>query len=184
MTTNTKTTYTFTLILDGADVTKSENLDALYEAGCDDATIGIGNGIPRADFDREAGSFVDAMFSAIHDVQRAVPGLRVVRVQPGELVTASAIAERTGRTRESVRLLIEGKRGPGSFPSAIAWVDAKTRIWEWSEVARWFAEAMDERPSYVDEAAAIAAVNDALSLRAHARRLKRAEVKKVLQLAR
>ncbi|MDX6299926.1 MAG: hypothetical protein QOF53_1140, partial [Nocardioidaceae bacterium] len=42
--------------------------------------------------------------------------LEVLHVDPDELVWASEIAERTGRTRQSVDQLIKAQRGPGGFP--------------------------------------------------------------------
>jgi hypothetical protein len=92
--------------------------------------------------------------------------LRVLRVEPDELVSASAIAERVGRTRESVRLLIEGRRGSGDFPAPVAWVDAKTRLWRWSDVARWLREAHGEDVPVGEGAEFLAALNAALELRA------------------
>ena len=49
-------------------------LDAFYEAGCDDALIGIRDGIAYADFCREADSFPQALLSAMQDVQTAGAG--------------------------------------------------------------------------------------------------------------
>lgn len=131
-------TYTFTLVLDGPNPLEDANMDRLYEAGCDDATFGERDGVFIADFDRDAVSFSDALISAIKNVESAVPGLRVVRVEPEDLVTASEIATRTGRSRESVRLLFEGRRGAGEFPRPVAWLADRTRLWRWSEVCQWF----------------------------------------------
>src|SRR4051812_45203237 len=129
--------YSFTLLLDGPDVTSETVLDDLYEAGCDDAVFGARDAQQYGEFDREGTSLAAAITSAIRDVE-SVAGLRVIHVEPEEFVSATAIAQRTDRTRESVRLLIEGKRGPGAFPPPLAWVDAKTRLWRWSDVAEWF----------------------------------------------
>jgi hypothetical protein len=160
-------THRFTLILDGADVMDAAHMNALYEAGLGDALVGRGGGVQHADFEREAGSFREAVLGAIAATEGAVPGLRVIRLEPDDLVTATVIAERTGRTRESVRLLIAGERGPGGFPAPISWVDAKTRVWHWSDVARWFAAA--GRPTRDEDVSAfVAAVNAALELRRHA----------------
>ena len=64
-----------------------EVLDALYEAGCDDALIGIRDGTAYAEFCREAASFQEAVHSAAKDVERAGVGARVEQVEPDELVT-------------------------------------------------------------------------------------------------
>lgn len=99
--------HRYTLIIDG-DV--ESHLDELYEAGCDDATFGTVDGVHYSDFDRAAETLADAIASAIHEVE-PMPGLRVRRVEPDDLVTAAEIASRLHRTRESVRLLVARKRG-------------------------------------------------------------------------
>ena len=76
-------TYNFILETRGRDVLADEVVDALYEAGCDDAGIGRFLGVDHLDFDREAGSFCEAVRSAIEDVQ-SVPGVNVIRVLPGD----------------------------------------------------------------------------------------------------
>ena len=168
------TLHAFTLILDGLVVADETTLDALYEAGASDALFGQRDMIQFADFDREAGDLVGAITSAIEQVE-SVEGIRVLRVEPEDLVSASAIAERTGRTRESVRLLIEGERGPGEFPPPVAWVDAKTRLWHWSDVANWFSDKFDQRVDDVDDAQLIAALNASLETRNRLATLERTE---------
>ena len=164
-------TYNFTLILEG-DVSSDELLDRLYEAGLDDGTFGEIDGSAIAEFDREAPSFEEAVVSAIEDIERAAPELRVVRVAPDDLVTATAIAERIGRTRQSVNQLIAGSRGPGGFPPPIAHLDAKTRVWRWTEVSEWLEQLEgggdDERRRVAEF---VAAVNGALESRDHLERL-------------
>jgi len=163
--------YNFTLIL-GGDVVSDEVLDRLFEAGLDDGTFGEADGVPVAEFDREAPSFEEGVVSAIQDIERAVPELPVVRVAPDDLVTATAIAQRTGRTRQSINQLIAGDRGPGGFPAPVAHVDAKTRVWRWTEVSEWFeqldGEADTERRRIAEF---VAAVNGALASRHHLERL-------------
>lgn len=100
----------FTLLLRGAN--PLEHLDALFEVGCDDAIFGAREGTSFAEFDREATSLASAVSGAIGQVESAVPGLTVVRIEPDELVTASAIAARTGRSRAGGRPLIEREGTP------------------------------------------------------------------------
>lgn len=69
----------FTLRLSG-DV--EAHLDALYEAGCSDATFGSVDGVWSADFDREAETFGEAVASAVADVSK-VEGVAVEGVVPG-----------------------------------------------------------------------------------------------------
>ena len=63
--------YKFTLTLSGVHELTPEVLDAFYEAGCDDALIGMRNGVAYADFCRESASLSDAVLSATQDVRTA-----------------------------------------------------------------------------------------------------------------
>jgi predicted DNA-binding transcriptional regulator AlpA len=163
--------YEFSLVIAG-NLDDEAALDALFEVGCNDATFGQVDDVGYADFVREAPTFAKAVRSAIEQVE-SVPGLRVVRVEPDDLVTMSEIAQRLGRSRESIRLLISGVRGPGGFPPPFSHLKARSRLWRWSEVAAW-AKRYDQR---VDPgaAAAIAAINAALTLRDTAAELAPAE---------
>ncbi len=133
------TTYQFTLMVEGPDLQDEAHASALFAAGCDDATVGRVGTVQYLDFDREAKTFADAVFEATAAVESAVPGARVVHLEPDDLVTMAEIAERTGRTRESVRLLIAGERGGGDFPAPATHLKRRQRLWRWQEVAAWFA---------------------------------------------
>jgi hypothetical protein len=164
--------HSFTIFFNGADVLDDEQFDALYEAGCDDALFGVRDGAQYGAFDREANSFSDALATAIRDVTSAVAGLQVVRIEPDELVTMAAIAERSGLSREYIRLLSTNERGPGGFPAPVTYADHKTRLWHWPDVAHWLTEH-EKAKVEVDVHAAdlVAAMNAALDLREHARNL-------------
>lgn len=54
-------------------------VDALAEAGCDDATIGIGwRGHIALDFTREAAACSEAVRSAVRDVKHAIPAATLI----------------------------------------------------------------------------------------------------------
>jgi len=164
------TVHRFMLIVEGPDLQDEAHVDALFEAACDDATVGRVGATQYLDFDREAETLANAVFEATEAIEAAVPGVRVVHLEPDDLVTMSDIAERTGRTRESVRLLINGKRGPGGFPPPATHLKSRNRMWEWQEVTCWFAQALDETPeaSFVAEptdSGFIVAFNAGLRLR-------------------
>ena len=72
----------FTLIVDGPDLQDDAFIDMLFEAGCDDGTVGRTDGIQYIDFARDAPSFDEAILSAVTDVER-VAGADVVRVASG-----------------------------------------------------------------------------------------------------
>jgi predicted DNA-binding transcriptional regulator AlpA len=164
--------YSFTLILSGVSGLPDEVVDALYEAGCDDALVGTRDGVVFLDFDREADSLREAVLSAIADVERANIGARVVRVEPDEFVTMAEIARRTNRTRESIRLYSLGERGPGQFPSPMS-ITPKSPLWRWTDVALWFASNEIEIKAHllpreaIDAGPIVAAINGVLDLRRH-----------------
>lgn len=137
-------------------------LDALFEVGCDDATFSTKGELIVADVDRQAATVLEAIISAIRDVE-SVDDLVVLRVDPDELVWASEIAERTGRSRQSINQLIKGQRGPGGFP-APATHATRNPLWRWSDVEAWFA-AYDSREPDTERSSVIGAINGALEAR-------------------
>jgi hypothetical protein len=168
--------HRFTLFLSGADLLTDEAQDALYESGCDDAMFGERDGAQHASFDREARSFGSALRSALRDVRRAVPETRLVRVEPDELVSMATIARRSGLSREYIRLLANGERGAGGFPSPVAYADKRTRLWHWPDVARWLVDNGKAKIEVDAEAAdLVAALNAALDVREHAAQLPQRE---------
>ncbi len=146
----------FTLVLRGPIT--DDIIESLYEAGCDDATIRTSGALIFADFDREAPTMLEALTSAIRQVSSI--GLDVRSVEPSDFVTLSEIAERLGRTRESVRLLAEGQRGGGDFPPAAVRVEDRSRLYRWSQISEWAHLDADE----IERALSIAVVNARLSL--------------------
>jgi hypothetical protein len=71
--------YEFTLILvEGAELT-DDLAEAIFEAGCDDATSWQSEGTVFLGFDRQAASFEDAVRTAIAGVEKA--GCTVARVE-------------------------------------------------------------------------------------------------------
>lgn len=71
--------FTFTLTVEGRDLQAGEVVDALFDAGCDDALVGSSEGVQFLDFDRKAGSIEEAVRSAVAEVESvevlAVTGL-------------------------------------------------------------------------------------------------------------
>lgn len=173
-----RTEHEFRLILDHLPF-EDEVFDALYEAGCDDGTFGEVDDLAFVDFHRRADTFLEAVTSAILDVE-SVPPIHVLRVESNELLTMSDIARRLGRTRESVRLLVLGKRGKGGFPEPEIGT-GRWRFWRWSEVLAWLDAAPE---SELERARAIDAVNAALELRRRKAALPRSERRAVQALAR
>lgn len=84
------TQFSFTLTVEGADVMSEDAQEALFEAGCDDATFGVSAGAQTGDFDREAADFAEAVSSAIKAIESAIPGARVTEVHREPDVAAAA----------------------------------------------------------------------------------------------
>lgn len=152
--------YSFRLVV--TDRIDDAGANRLYEAGVDDGSPESGPNGHSIGFDREASSFEEALMSAMREVESA--GFEVLRVEPDELVSASDVAEHTGRSRQSISSLISGDRGPGDWPRPVAG-NVRSPLWRWADVASWF-EALDGSQS-VDktQTAFVAAVNEVLAAR-------------------
>jgi hypothetical protein len=73
--------HEFVLILEGISDVDSKTMNALFEAGCDDGTLGRQGGRILMGFTRSAPTMMAAIVSAINDVRKAGIGARVVRVE-------------------------------------------------------------------------------------------------------
>lgn len=62
--------FEFRLILKPIEMTE-ELGNALFEAGCDDGTLGVSNGVSFVCFHRDANDLESAIRSAVADVQKA-----------------------------------------------------------------------------------------------------------------
>lgn len=90
-------------------------------------------------FDSDEVGLEPAILSLIEEVEAELD-LRVREVDL-DLVTISDIAERTGRTRQGIRLLVNGSRGPGSFPAPLG-VPGGSRVWDWAAVNLWLRDGL------------------------------------------
>jgi hypothetical protein len=124
-------TYEFTAVLDRPVETEVDH-DRLFEAGLDDTTP-EGR---RLHVHREADRLLDAIQTVLSDCRRA--GFEVVGLDYEDLVTIETIAERLGRSYESVRLWKTGQRGPGRFPESVN--SGGFSLYRWGEVRSWLTE--------------------------------------------
>jgi hypothetical protein len=113
--------YEFTLILGRKPRLTTRVANALYEAGCDDATLSSCDGIVSADFHRESDSCRNAMVSAIADVEGSGVGARVERIEPYEGQHTELIA--------ALNLLLELRRTVQKRAEAVELVGALTPVW-------------------------------------------------------
>src|SRR5271157_2964403 len=90
------------------DALDDESADRLYEAFDEEIAIEDGPKGHFVGFEREAGSFLDAALDAMAEVIEL--GFEPLAIED-ELVSMADIAERSGRSRQSVSMLVSGQRG-------------------------------------------------------------------------
>lgn len=134
-------TYEFELTFGLADKTAdpASLLDALYEAGCDDAAAGIGRaGMVALHFSRQAASAAAALRSAVQSVRRAIPRAPLIEAKP-DLVNLSDIADLLGVSRQNIRKYAAGeiRSVRAAFP-APSFSGRPAPLWHLYEVAVWF----------------------------------------------
>jgi hypothetical protein len=154
--------FDFALIVAGVPELTDTVQDALFEAGCDDATPSIQHGLLYLEFSRRAPTIKDAIITAIRDVTRAGIGANVLQVDECNLVTQSEIARRIGRSRQLVHQFMTGQRGPGGFPPPACQITDRAPLWAWCAVSQWLAINNLIRPEISWNASVIEAVNHAL----------------------
>ncbi|WP_030176075.1 hypothetical protein [Spirillospora albida] len=109
----------------------------------------------------EGRTLAAAIMEIVEHVEASAPGLHVLQVEADPLMTIRDIAERVGRSFDSVRLAITGARGPGGFPAS-EMSTAGHRLWRWSKVAAWY--GLDD-PQLVEAKPTVQAINGWLALR-------------------
>jgi hypothetical protein len=130
--------YEFTLKfrLPDASADPEQFIDALAEAGCDDAAVGIGQqGRIALDFTREAASALEAIVSAVQAVKSAIPGAELVEASP-DFVGLTDVADLVGCTRQNIRKLMISNLA--TFPVAVH--EGSQALWHLRPVLAWFSE--------------------------------------------
>jgi hypothetical protein len=127
--------HQFTLRFDvsAVPITTDEALERLATAGCDDAIVGTGvPGRLAMTFDREGDSAAVAVGSAIRDVTRALPDVRLVEASP-DVVGLSDLGAIVGRTRQNMRKLLLPT--DGSAPAPLH--EGNPSLWHLAVVLEW-----------------------------------------------
>lgn len=157
--------HEFVLVLSGVAELGPRVMDALFDAGCDDATPSIRFGRVYLTFAREAPSLKGAVLSAIRDVRRARIGADVLYMDDCNLVSQADIARRIKRTRQQVGQYVSGKRGPGHFPAPVCDLTEGRPLWQWCDVSYWLWENGIVGDDVLDESRLVAAINSVLEYR-------------------
>jgi hypothetical protein len=129
--------YEFGLVVSGIDLDDVDQLDRLLTGFDGDASVGgtttdlVEVVITTPGEDPEV-----TVLSAIARISALLPTVTVRRLDEG-LVSIPDIAQIGKRTRESIRLYADGKRGPGTFPAPIGVVGDAVRVWRWADVDAW-----------------------------------------------
>jgi len=114
-----------------------ELVERLFEAGCNDALIGIGQpGRIALDFTREADSAFRAISSAFADIKQVVPDAKLIEATP-DLVGLTDVADIVGCSRQNIRKIMVASGG--NFPPPVH--EGKSALWHLSTVLVWLKEA-------------------------------------------
>lgn len=118
------------------DLSQDQLESSLFQAGCDDAIIGLGQkGRLALNVTREGASAEQAILSALQDVQRALPEARLVEAGP-DFVGISDMASLLMFSRQNMRKLIQTHMA--SFPLPVH--EGASAIWHLCDVLAWFSE--------------------------------------------
>ena len=116
------------------DADPEQFVEALYESGCDDASVGIGQqGRIALNFIRQSESALDAILSAISDVKKAIPGVKLIEATP-DLVGLTDIADILGFSRQNMRKI--AVKNKSAFPAPVH--DGTVSLWHLFKVLKWF----------------------------------------------
>ncbi|MGO1463312.1 MAG: DNA-binding protein [Marinobacter sp.] len=131
--------------------------ERLFEAGCDDAIIGLGQkGRLALNFTRETVSAETAILSALRDVKQALPQTRLIEAAP-DLVGISDMARLLDFSRQNMRKLIQTHLA--SFPLPLH--EGTSAIWHLADVLVWFSDKQNRfiSPDLLDVARVSMGVN-------------------------
>jgi len=114
-------------------------MDALFEAGCDDAIVAMGkNGILSLSFIREDEDAYKALRSAIFSVKKAISNAVLIEVSP-DYVGISDMAKLLGFSRQNARKIFATSSGPA--PVHVG----SSQLWHLSEVFDWLSNSKETK---------------------------------------
>ena len=128
------TEFEFAFIVSGVDTSDDAFADRFFEAGCDDATLMLVNGLVAVCFVRAAENFSHGVVSAYADIMKT--GAVIERFEPDFLVNRTEIARRAKLTKAAISNYVSGERG-ANFPAPHARITSASPLWDWVEVSAW-----------------------------------------------
>ena len=139
-------------------------LDALYQAGCDDAIAAVGTkGYISLDFNCEANNPQDAIIGAYKRVLKAIPHAKLDRAEP-YLLNVTELAYQFEFSKQNMRKYVRGEMATidAGFPAPV--ISGKTSYWHIAEVAVWLSENanIDISKTRIDTFNSIWGLNQAL----------------------
>lgn len=127
--------YVFTLKYQLAPEDSDHNVlvERLAQAGCDDATIGVGlPGRIALAFTRDSATAWEAIYTALQNVKEAVPSARLVEAAP-DFVGLTDVADMTGMSRQNMRKLMIVHAD--DFPQPVH--EGSPSLWHLSDILAW-----------------------------------------------
>jgi hypothetical protein len=126
--------FTLKFNLSDSSIEPDAYIECLEKEGCDDALIGVGQKKRIAlQFNREAETAIEAVVSAIKDVEKAIPDAKLIEATP-DIVGLSDIAEVLNFSRQNMRKLMINNIV--SFPVPIH--EGRVSLWHLFNVLTWF----------------------------------------------
>lgn len=108
-----------------------------------DASVFMQSGVQYVTVFEDGYSAVSTAIAVITALEAIDASLRVVDVDE-DFVNISDIAARVDRSRQGIRLHVEGHRGPGGFPRHRGVIGDGQKIWDWASVNEWLRNSMSE----------------------------------------
>ncbi|MFF8912294.1 helix-turn-helix transcriptional regulator [Streptomyces sp. NPDC015032] len=129
--------YEFLFVVDGVGVDDDVAVGIIFDEF--DGLLTRHRGKHLLDVSEAGDSAIDAAHRLVVRLHQELPSLRLLRLDP-DLVGASDIADRTGRSRQNILQWVNGERrhDARAFPDPEGTV-GRSLVWRWAEVNAWLA---------------------------------------------
>lgn len=127
------------LVVSGIDV-ENDDVRRVISGELSEFAWGVSNGVTTVAQVGDLGDFVCAAEAMAKRVFEAFPEVPIAVRWNDDLVTTTAVADRTGVTREAVRLWAKALRGTKDFPAPFAMIplaEKASPVWRWARISEW-----------------------------------------------